>query len=138
LGFPADAANETTKALDNPRWKEFELVWRPDRESLLVECQRRTGKRSLCDATVREEFNGIEDLEDSERKRKVADYLGRTRFLVCYQVLGDNTLEALAELGPLLDYFVDHHGGIIDVEDRGFYTRTGQPLLGRCVWEETP
>jgi hypothetical protein len=138
VGFAAEAANETAKALDNPRWKQFELVYRADRDSLLVECQRGAAKRSLCAATVREELNGIDDLEDSQRKCQVADYLRRTRFLVCCDVLGDNTLQVLAELAPLLDYFVDHYGGMIDVEDRGFYTRTGQPLLGRCVGEDNP
>jgi hypothetical protein len=136
VGFPAEAPDETAKALDSPRWKEFEMVYRPDRASILVECQRETGKRSLCRETVREELNGIEDLNESEAKRRVADILRRTRFLVCCEVLGDNTVEALAELGPLLDYFVDHCGGLIDVEDRGFYARTGQPLLGRCVEDE--
>jgi hypothetical protein len=135
-GVFADAIDETDKALDSPRWKEFELAYRPDRETILVECQRGASKGSLCRETVHEELDALEDLNESEARQRVADVLRRARFLVCCEVMGDNTLAVLAELGPLLDYFVDHCGGLIDVEDRGFYARTGQPLLGRCVEED--
>jgi hypothetical protein len=134
-GHPADAPGETEKALDSPRWKQFEFAYRPERETILVECQRGTSPRSLCQETVREELDAIDGLEESEATRQVAAHLRRTRFLVCCEVSGDNTVRVVTELGPLLDYLVDHHGGLIDVEDRGFYARTGRPLLGLCVGE---
>jgi hypothetical protein len=133
VGYEADVPGESPAALDSPKWKSFELVYNPARESLLVECWRNTGKRSLCGKTVQEELNALEDLPDSDARRQVADCLSRTRFLVCCEVLADPDHEEVANFGALLDYFADHCGGLIDVEDEGFYSHSDTPLLGCCV-----
>jgi hypothetical protein len=133
VGYEAEIPGESPAALDSPKWKSFELVYNPARESLLVECQRNTGKLSICGKTAQEELNALEDLPDSDARRQVADCLGRTRFLVCCEVLADPDHEEVDNFGALLDYFADHCGGLIDVEDEGFYSHSDTPLLGRCV-----
>jgi hypothetical protein len=133
VGYEADVRGESPAALDSPKWKSFELVYIPAKESLLVECQRNTGKRSLCHRSAEEELNALEDLPDSDAKRRVADCLGRTRFIVSCEVSADHGHEEVANFGALLDYFADHCRGLIDVEDEGFYSHSDTPLLGRCV-----
>ena len=133
VGYEAEIPGESPAALDSPKWKSCELVYNPARESLLVECQRNTGKLSICGKTAQEELNALEDLLDSDARRQVADCLGRTRFLVCCEVLADPDHEEVDNFGALLDYFADHCGGLIDVEDEGFYSHSDTPLLGRCV-----
>jgi hypothetical protein len=128
-GVPADAPGESARALASPKWKSFELLYDPAKESILVECHRGTSPGSRCRQTVREELNGLEDLADTPAKRRVAECLNGARFIVSCEVLGDHHHQELARFGPFLDYFVDHCGGLIDVEDEGFYARTGRRLL---------
>jgi hypothetical protein len=133
VGYEAEVPGESPAALGSPKWRSFELIYNPAKESLLVECERNTGKRSLCHQTAEEELNALEDLPDSDARRRVADCLRRTRFLVSCQVLADDDHEEVANFGALLDYFADHCGGLIDVEDEGFYSHSDTPLLGCCV-----
>jgi hypothetical protein len=39
----ADAPGESAKALDSSKWREFELVYGSDKQSLLLGCYRNTG-----------------------------------------------------------------------------------------------
>jgi hypothetical protein len=133
VGFEAEVPGKSPAALDSPKWKSFELVYDPAKESLLVECQRNTGKRSLCHQTAQEELNALDDLPDSDARQRVADCLSRTQFIVYCQVSADYDHEEVAHFGALLDYFADLCGGLIDVEDEGFYSHSDTPLLGRCV-----
>jgi hypothetical protein len=132
-GFDAEVPGERPKALDSTTWKSFELVYDPGKESLLVECNRNTGPRSLCGREVQGELESLEGVRDSKARRRVADYLGRTRFVVCCRVDGDDDHEEARTVRSILDYFVDHCGAILDVEDEGFYSRSNKPLLGLCA-----
>jgi hypothetical protein len=129
----AHAPGESTRALDSAKWKSFELVYHPDRESLLIECNRNTGPRSLCAGEVRGELESLEDVDDSAAKQQVEDCLRRTRFVVCCTVIGDHGHKEARTVRSVLDYFVDHCGAILDVEDEGFYARSDKPLLGFCA-----
>jgi hypothetical protein len=129
----AHTSGESPRALDSPRWKSFELVYHPDKESLLVECHRNTGPRSLCAQQVRGELESLEDLPDSAAKRQVADCLRRARFKVRCTVLQDHHHREGFTVRSIRDYFVDHCGAILDVEDEGFYARSDKPLLGLCA-----
>jgi hypothetical protein len=102
-----------------------------------VECNRNTGPRSLCAGEVRGELESLEDLEDSAARRRVADCLRRTRFIVCCTVLEDVHHKEAFRVRSILDYFVEHCGAILDVEDEGFYARSDTPLLGLCARDET-
>lgn len=132
-GYAAEVPGESAAALVSPKWKSFELVYDPAKESLLIECHRNTGKRSHCHQTAKEELNALEDLPDSDAKKRVEDVLGRTQFIVCCEVSTDPDHREVAHFGAVLDYFADHCGGIIDIEDEGFYAHTDTPLLGQCV-----
>jgi hypothetical protein len=136
-GFTAaDVPGERPKALDSAAWKSFELVYDPDKESLLVECDRDAGPRSLCAREVRGELESLEGVKDSEARRRVADCLGRTRFVVCCRVDGDDDHGEAFTVRSILDYFVDHCGAILDVEYEGFYSCSDLPLLGLCAGDE--
>jgi hypothetical protein len=136
-GFTAaDTPGERPKSLDSAAWKSFELVYDPARESLLVECNRNTGPRSLCAREVRAELGSLEGVKGSAARRRVADCLSRTRFVVCCTVSGDCDHGEAFAVRSVLDYFVDHCGAILDVEDEGFYSCSDMPLLGPCADED--
>jgi hypothetical protein len=135
-GFDAEAVGESAKALDSPAWKSFELIYHPDKESLLVECRRNTSKRSMCQQTAKEELNALEDLDDSEAKKRVMDCVMNTRFIIDCTVTGDLKRKDALTVRSVLDVFVDHCGALIDMEDSGFWSHSDSPLLGRCVEEE--
>ncbi len=132
----AEAPNELPRVLDSPTWKSFELVYDPQEESLLIECNRNTGKRSLCAGEAKGELESLDDVEESEAKTRVADCLSRTKFIICCTVLGDHHHKEAFKIRAILDYFVDHCGAILDVEDEGFYSCSDMPLLGRCADED--
>ncbi len=132
-GYDAEVRGESPAALDSPKWKSFELVYDPDKESILVVCHRNTGPRSLCARDVKGELKSLEGVEDSEAKRRVIDCLNRTRFLICCRVDGDPNHAESLNVRSALDYFVDHCGALLDVEDEGFYSCSDLPLLGRCA-----
>jgi hypothetical protein len=77
----------------------------------------------------------LEGLPDSEAKRRVADCLARTRFIICCRVDRDPKHREALAVRSVLDYFVDHCGGLLDTEDEGFYACSDLPLLGRCAEE---
>jgi hypothetical protein len=135
-GYSAEVPGKRPAALDAPAWKSFELVYDPNKESLLVECNRNSGKRSLCAREVQEELESLEGVKDSDAKRRVVDHLSRTRFILCCRVDGDPDHEEAGNVLALLDCQVDHCGAILDVEDEGFYSCSDMPLLGRCVEDE--
>jgi hypothetical protein len=133
-GFTAaDVPGERPKALDSPKWKSFELVYDPAQESLLVECNRNTGPRSLCAREMRGELESLEDVDDSKAKRQVVRCLSRARFVICCTVMGDPDHKQAPRVRSILDYFVDNCGAILDTEDEGFYSCSDTPLLGGCV-----
>lgn len=134
-GFDASVPGERPKALDSAAWKSFELLYDPAKESLLVECNRNTGPRSLCARELRGELESLDGVTDSAAKRRVADCLSRTRFVVCCRVDGDDDHAEARRVRSVLDYFVGHCGAILDVEDEGFYARSNKPLLGLCTEE---
>jgi hypothetical protein len=134
-GYDAEVLGEPPAALDSPKWKSFELVYDPDKESVLVECHRNTGVRSLCAREVKGELESLEGVDDSEAKRRVIDCLTRTRFLICCRVDRDPDHEDSLNVRSVLDYFVDHCGALLDVEDEGFYSCSDLPLLGSCAEE---
>jgi hypothetical protein len=134
-GWNANVRGESPAALDSPKWKSLELVYDPGKESVLVECNRNTGPRSLCARNVKEELEALEDVEDSEAKRRVADCLSRTQFLIGCRVDGDPDHEESFNVRSVLDYFVDHCGALLEVEDEGFYSCSDLPLLGSCTEE---
>lgn len=136
-GFPrAEARVEDPAELDSPEWDEFELVYDPKKPSVQAECNRDTGPDSLCRGEVRGELDSLEDLDDSEARRRVADCLSRTRFIVCCTVVADDRHREAPRVRAVLDYFVDHCGAILDTEDEGFYSCSDTPLLGNCVEDE--
>jgi hypothetical protein len=129
----ADAPGEGPKALTSARWKSFELAYDPAKESLLVECDRNTGPRSLCARELRGALESLEGVKDSKAKRRVAEHLGRTRFVVCCTVSGDYDHREAFAVRSLLDFFVDHCGAILETEDEGFHSCSDTPLLGGCA-----
>jgi hypothetical protein len=131
-GYDAQVRDEPPKELDSSKWKPFELVYDPHKESVLVECNRNTGARSRCAREVQEELESLQGIQDSEAKSRVADCLSRTRFLICCRVDGDPNHTESFNVRSVLDYFVDHCGALLDVEDEGFYSCSDLPLLGRC------
>jgi hypothetical protein len=135
-GCEADAPGARPAALDSPAWRSFELVYDPAKESVLVECRRRTGPRSACAREVKEELEALEGVEDSDARTRVADCLGRTRFVVCCRVDRDPGHAEAFNVRAVLDYFVDHCGAVLEVEDQGFYACSDLPLLGRCAGED--
>jgi hypothetical protein len=129
----ADVPGERPKALDSAAWKSFELVYDPARASVLVECHRNTGPRSLCARELREELEALDGVADSEAKRRVVDGLSRARFVICCTVAGDPRHREAFKVRSVLDYFVDHCGAMLDTEDEGFYSCSDLPLLGPCA-----
>jgi hypothetical protein len=132
----AEARFEGPDEPDSPDWESFELVYNPRKKSIQVECNRNTGEDSLCAGQAQGELDSLEDLEPSEAKERVADCLRKTRFIICCTVMmGDHGHKESFNVRKILDYFVDHCGAILDVEDEGFYARSDQPLLGICADE---
>lgn len=128
LDLKPEVPGESAKALDSPAWKSFELIYDPDKESLLVECQRDTGPRSLCRQTVQGELGSLEEVRDSKDKKRVVDCLKRTRFIVECTVDADDDHDEASTVREILDFFVDKCGAIIDEEDVGFFACSDSPL----------
>jgi hypothetical protein len=128
LDLKAEVPNERPAKLESTSWKSFELIYDPDKESLLVECQRDTGARSLCRQTVQGELGSLEEVPDSKHKKRVVDCLKQTRFIVECRVDADDDHEEAFTVRQILDFFVDKCGAIIDEEDVGFFACSDSPL----------
>src|SRR5262245_1632446 len=76
----AAAPGTSARALDSLKWREFELVYGPDKESLVLGCYRNTGPRSLCAKMARGRLETVSGYKDSAGKRRVCDCLAGTRF----------------------------------------------------------
>ena len=71
-------------------------------------------------------MSAFEDVAPSPARHRIIQHLTRTRFIVAIRiptsVLGTDHEEALWQASDaLLDYFVQHSGGLIQADGEGFY-----------------
>ncbi len=129
--FPnAAVPNEKAKALDSAKWKSFELVYDPDAPSIQVECNRNTGARSLFVGEVKGELETLAERRDSAAKRRVVKCFQEAKFIVCCTVSNDLDHKESFGVRMVLDFFVEHCGAILHVEDEGYYSRSNKLILG--------
>ena len=132
----ADAPGESPRMLNSAKWREFELVYGDDRESLLIGCYRNTGPRSLCAKMAKGQLETIAEYKDSPGKRRVTKCLAETTFVVWCRIDNDIDRERASPVLDLMAYFVDQHGGVLDLEDEGFLADSDTPLCGWCTHDE--
>ncbi|MGE3808384.1 MAG: hypothetical protein AB7K24_27290 [Gemmataceae bacterium] len=129
LRLPAKAVGVSATGLKRADWNSFELVYQKGKPSILVECWRNAGKNSPCQQTIDEELEALQELPSARARKKLREAFKRTRFIVCCRVDGDDGHAEAFVIRTLLDYFVDHGGAVIEVEDEGFYSCSDLPLL---------
>ena len=109
--------------LDAPEWRQFELLYKPAKGAIVVECTRDEGEDSGAREECLEFIEEIVGSEDAPARDKVIEHLKRTRFIVCCELPGDCDEDGFAANGQLLEYFVDHCGAMLQADGEGFYER---------------
>ncbi len=103
-------------------WSEAEILYKPGKLPLVVECNRDDGTTD-CDARAEpQEF--IEEIGApglSLAKRQVIKHLKATKFIIATQLLNDIDEDGYNANGTFLSYFVDLCGGMIQADHEGFY-----------------
>jgi hypothetical protein len=135
----ADAPGTRAKALDSPRWTEFELHYGrkgSEMHSLVLGCYRNTGPRSACAQMARGRLETVAGYKDSPGKQRVMDCLAGTRFVIWCRVENDPDRERASPVLDLLASLLDPHGAVLDLEDEGFLADSDTPLCGWCAHDE--
>lgn len=107
-------------------WDSIGLWYRPDRSPLLVTVSRADDPghlRRIFTGTVDDYLARLGDLEPSPPRDKVMQRLRRSRLVVAVNMpvsaLQDEDVWKASTV--LLDSFVQHQGGLVHVEEEGFY-----------------
>ena len=138
-GVEADAPETSARGLDSPRWKEVFLRYgRKGKamESLTLGCYRNTSSRSLCAKMAKGRLETISAYRDSPGKRKVADCLSRTRFVVWCRVDNDGDRDRASSVLDMLASLLSRCDAVFDMEDEGFLADSDTPLCGWCNHDE--
>jgi len=110
-------------ALNYADWEGATMTYKANKQPILVECNRNTGEEDCLAAEELAEFVELaEDSEDSPGKQQVIAHLRATKFIVACRLptsdIDDDGYEANSQL---LNYFVEHCGGMIQADGEGFY-----------------
>jgi hypothetical protein len=107
--------------LQSPDWTQVELVYKPGKLPIVVECNRDDEPDSLVRAEVAEFRELIGEPKRSTAKRRVLDHLAETKFIVACQLLSDIDDDGYEANYQFLNYFVQRCAGIIQADGEGFY-----------------
>lgn len=120
------AADETQGPIDihSADWTQAEIVYKPGKSPLVVECGRDDGTEECLARAEPQEF--IEEIGSpgfSLAKRRIIKHLKTTKFIVASQLLNDIDDDGYDANGTFLSYFVEHCGGMIHADGEGFYDK---------------
>ena len=104
-------------------WEQVDLVYKEGGSPLVVDITRADGSdSSLFNAEIQEFMEWLEEIEDSPDKQKVLHHLQATSYMVGIQLLLSNfDDEGYAAVNTFTEYFVQHHGGMVQADNEGFY-----------------
>ena len=123
---PSTAPWTTEQLQDRPR-DSSALHYHPDKPpSLVVDVNHADDPSDLVKEELREFRERLADVAPSPARDRIVQHLTRSRFIVAIRiptsVLGTKHEEALWQASDaLLDYFVEHSGGLIQADGEGFY-----------------
>lgn len=110
--------------IDSSEWSEVEIVYKPDKGPLVVECNRDDGTEDCLARVEPQEF--IDEIGSpglSIVKRRIIKHLKATKCIIASQLLSDIDDDGFDANGTFLSYFVEHCGGMIHADGEGFYDK---------------
>lgn len=114
--------------LDSADWREVAFQYQEGKEPILTDISSDDGTP---DCLFREEVGEFQEFvgeaDDTPGKQRVLEHLQASRFVVANQLLADVEQDGYQASAWLLDYFVEHAGGMIEADGEGFYD--GDTLL---------
>jgi hypothetical protein len=118
-----EADYASSEVLDAPGWEQFEFLYKPGKNGIVVECNRHDGSgECLAAGEIAEFAEMIGPPGRSKAKRKVLDHLHGTRFIIACQLSSSDIDEDGFEGNDaFLTYFEDMCGGMIQADGEGFY-----------------
>jgi hypothetical protein len=102
-------------------WTEVDLVYKSDRQPIIVECNRDGDPDSLVREEAAEFSEKIGKPGRSASKRRVLDHLAATKVIVACRLLSDIDDDGYEANYQFLSYFVAHCDGMIQADGEGFY-----------------
>ena len=117
------AGNGQAPDLRDPDWISAFILYKPGKQPLEVEINRRNGPtRELVEDEIQEFTEFLEEVPDESAKQRVIDHLDRTQFIVASRLeTADIDDDGYDANGTFLRYFVDHAQGMIQADGEGFY-----------------
>ena len=107
---------------DLPMWDEAELSYKAERQPIECSVARDEGTPDcLFREEIRELEEFLEDAGDTPVKERVLEHLRQSRYVVANQLLSDVDDEGYRASALILEYFVQHAGGLIQADAEGFY-----------------
>jgi hypothetical protein len=114
--------------LASPTWEDVPLLYAAGQRPILCSVSRDDGSpQGLFREEVREFEEFLEDAEDTPARERVLRHLGQSRYVVANQLMGDVNDAGYTASALVLEYFVDHGGGLVQADGEGFYD--GETLI---------
>jgi hypothetical protein len=109
--------------LDTSDWHQVAVSYDPGKLPILAECNRDDGTgSSLAREGVEEFLELLEELPQSDAKKRVLRHLKATRFIVgCQLATSDIDDRGYNANDQFLAFFAERCGGMIQADGEGFY-----------------
>jgi hypothetical protein len=109
--------------LEAEDWNQAELIYKEGKLPLIVEVSRANQPgEALLHEEIGEFEEFLEDVPESENKRKVLEHLAATRYIVAVQLpASDIDQDGYAANGWFMAYFAENCKGMIQADGEGFY-----------------
>ena len=112
----------TEQSRDSPTWRNAEVLYKEDRQPIVIEINVNDGPNSLAAEECEEFIQAIGRPGFSRAKSRVLNHLRHTRYIVSCQLFGDIDDDGYHLNGELLNHFAVHHGGLVQADGEGFYS----------------
>lgn len=122
------------QALNEWAWVQVALGYRRDRKPIHLFCVRDRGSYKDIYDQEKARFLELLSLHDDSEARLAQEYIIRCRFIITSRIAEkDVTDEGYDFNGWILEFYQDQCSGIVQIDNRGFYSPKGELIVDMSV-----
>jgi hypothetical protein len=122
------------ETLNEWAWVQVTLGYHPDRKPIHLFCVRDRGSYKDVYDQEKARFRDLLTVHDDIESRLVQEYVARCRFILTSRMAEkDMTDEGYDFNGWILEFYQEQCNGIVQIDNRGFYSPKGELIVDMSV-----